>query len=605
MFWLYLKAVFGLGLVTLSAFGAGAWIALILPPTYRKFERLALALLGGLGILSSAIFLVGQVLLTPFSIGCTLAVGIILAFASFHKVFATGVHIGTLRSVPKFPAVIIGSLLVITAISGLAEETGDWNDDAVAYHLLGPKVWLREGRIRPVLDNCHTAFPQVPETLFAILWSVGGSRAPNFSSFLTFGLLLALSGSIATRCGLGDFEAWWVAAIVSTMPAVYAGAHGCFVDAIFAAFVIAATRVGLDVQHSSEWSILGLFCGLALGTKYTALLAVPAVLMCVLLLPLKRGNWNAPSLAKKIFLAGGIAFLIGSPYYIRNWLLLGCPIYPPPPGYAAWCSPKYLTPDSISQFHAYIRQRGIGLGRGLSAFLHLPFNITFHTSNFHGAGGIGLCPLALGPIGLISFRNDRVVKFLTVLSLILISAWFATQQESRFLIHVYVFGAVFAVLGWHSVRGMASKLSKYLTVAVLLISFSYGYFMIAKENLGAVRSVFLPRYAMLRHESIPYDASFEYLNNHDSVRKVLILDQSVPALYSDKSYLKPVGQWGERTLPGGPDSSETLRRALAHQLNVTDVLDVRSELSGFQIRPGTTGLTLVFEAENQRIYRVD
>ena len=110
---------------------------------------------------------------------------------------------------------------------------------------------------------------------------------------------------------------------------------------------------------------------------------------------------------------------------------------------------------------------------------------------------------------------------------------------------------------------------------------------------------------MLRHESIPYGASFEYLNNHDSVRKVLILDQSVPALYSDKSYVKPVGQWGERTLPGGPDSSETLGRALAHQLKVTDVLDVRSELSGFQIRPGTTGLTLVFEAENQRIYRVD
>ena len=252
---------------------------------------------------------------------------------------------------------------------------------------------------------------------------------------------------------------------------------------------------------------------------------------------------------EKIFLAGGIAFLIGSPYYIRNWLVLGCPIYPPPPGYAAWCSPKYLTPDSISQFHAYIRQRGIGLGRGFSAFLRLPFNITFYTSNFHGAGGIGLCPLALGPIGLLSFRNDRAIKFLAVLSVVLISAWFATQQESRFLIHVYVFSAVFAVLGWHSVRGMASKLSKYLTIAVVLISFSYGYFMIAKENLGAIRSVFSSRYAMLRHESMPYCASFEYLNNHDSVRKVLVLDQSVPALYSDKSYVKPVGQWGERTLP--------------------------------------------------------
>ena len=125
MLWLFLRAVFGLGLVTVAAFGAGAWIAVVLPSTYRRFERLALALLGGLGILSSALFLVGQVWLTPFSIGSTLAAGIVLAFASFHKVFSTGVHIGTLRSVPKFPAAIIGSLLVITAISGLAEERGE------------------------------------------------------------------------------------------------------------------------------------------------------------------------------------------------------------------------------------------------------------------------------------------------------------------------------------------------------------------------------------------------------------------------------------------------------------------------------------------------
>ena len=90
MFWLFLRAVFGVGLVTVAAFGAGAWIAVVLPSTYRKFERLALALLGGLGILSSVLFLVGQVWLTPFSIGSTLAVGIVLVFVSFHKSFFNG-----------------------------------------------------------------------------------------------------------------------------------------------------------------------------------------------------------------------------------------------------------------------------------------------------------------------------------------------------------------------------------------------------------------------------------------------------------------------------------------------------------------------------------
>ena len=90
------------------------------------------------------------------------------------------------------PGLIVLVVLALTAVAGTAEITGDWNQDAVAYHLLGPTVWLRDGIIRPVLDNSHTAFPQIPETLFAVLLAVGGSRAPDFSSWLIFGLLLLI-----------------------------------------------------------------------------------------------------------------------------------------------------------------------------------------------------------------------------------------------------------------------------------------------------------------------------------------------------------------------------------------------------------------------------
>jgi hypothetical protein len=79
----------------------------------------------------------------------------------------------------------------------------------------------------------------------------------------------------------------------------------------------------------------------------------------------------------------------------------------------------------------------------------------------------------------------------------------------------------------------------------------------------------------------------------------------VPSFYSDKDYVKLEGDWGERTLAGGVDSSQALTRVLAHQLDVSHVLDVRSQLADFRIPPGTPGLTLVFEAKDQRIYRVD
>jgi hypothetical protein len=43
---LALEAVFGLAVVTFAAFGAGGWIAKLLPSSFRRFERIAFVLLG-------------------------------------------------------------------------------------------------------------------------------------------------------------------------------------------------------------------------------------------------------------------------------------------------------------------------------------------------------------------------------------------------------------------------------------------------------------------------------------------------------------------------------------------------------------------------------
>jgi hypothetical protein len=604
---LYLRAIFGLLFCVLALAGAGAAVSYFLPANFRRFERTAFTLLGGLGLLSTVLFLVGQFSFTRVTIivivGAFAALG---AFLSFKRLTASNPSPGA-KKPPLLPALIVAAVLAFTAIAGLAEITGDWGNDAVSYHLLGPKVWLRDALIRPVLADTHTAFPQIPETFFAALWCVGGSRAPNFSSFFTLGLLLLVAASLAVRLGLSDAQAWWVAAIVATMPAVWEGAYECFVDAIFAAFVLAAVRIGLDAKNLRAWLALGIFSGFAMGTKYTGLLAVPVVLVCVLVYELKQSARNQlPQLAANIIAAAATACVLAAPYYARNWLFLGCPIFPPPPGYAAYCSPKFLPADAIAAFHAYIRQRGAGLGRSFWSFLLLPFNLTFHTSNFHGAGGIGLCPLALGPIGILYARKKRCTLPLLLLILLLTALWFLTQQESRFLIHVYVLAALFAVLGWSAIATSGSKFSKQLLAAVVFLSVSYGSLMILRGGFPDVRAVFSPRFvAARRASSIPFVAAFDFANREVSIKKLLILDRSVPPYYSDKPFLKPIGQWGERTLPGSPDAQQALASALNHQLDATHILDVSSTYSGFQVPPNTPGLILVFEDKNQRLYRVN
>jgi hypothetical protein len=387
------------------------------------------------------------------------------------------------------------------------------------------------------------------------------------------------------------------------MPGVYFGSIYCFVDGIYAAFVLAAVRVGFDVVKTRHWAIFGLFCGLAMGTKYTGILALPVLVVTVVVIRVSQKNELWRGAAKNALVAVVIAVAIAGPYYLRNWVLLGCPMYPPPPGYSSFCSPKFLPPEVVAQFHAYIRQRGAGLGRDFVAFMLLPYNLTYHTSNFHGAGGIGLCPLAFGPLGIIASRRNIFVKAMVASGLVLAIAWFLTQQESRFLIHVYVILAILSVIGWRDILSSQNFSSRLIATTLVAVSIAYGIFMMAKGWSWTVRSVISPAYAeTVRSKNIPYFGSFQYLNTSSEVKRVLILDRSVPPFYCDKDYIMPVGQWGEQTLPEEPTPAQALKQV--GTLNVSHVLDVRSEVAPFQVVGQHTTLTLVFEAENQRVYRV-
>jgi hypothetical protein len=603
---LVLKATFGVFLVTLASFGIGGWISQTFAYGFGRLDKLAIGLLGGFGLLSFVLFLIGQF---SFTRGTIMTVLGLVVVVSAKPLVGLGEHtailVQTLRNAPKIPLFLLVLIISFTAVVGLGEVTGDWNSDTVAYHLLGPKVWLRNRVIRPVPDNCHTAFPQTAETMYGALLGIGGPRAPKFFSFVTFGMLLLSAASLGMRSGLSSRETWWVAALIATMPAVYNGSVDCFVDGIYAAFVLAAIRIGIDAKESRDWAMFGIFCGLAMGTKYTGILAFPVLILCVVWIRARLDE--TPSLrdtSKGAVVAICLACIVASPYYLRNWTLLGCPIYPPPPGFAHICSPRYLTPDVVAEFHAYIRHRGEGLGRGITAFILLPFNLTYHTANFHGAGGIGLVPLALAPIGLIVNRKNPIIKMLALLGLQLLLVWFITQQESRFLIHVYIITSIMGVLAWGYFSSSRSALSRALVATVVLASVTYGVFMISKQWPDGVRVVISSAYAQEnRNRNIPFLESFRYLNTSADVTRVLILDRSVTPFYLDKDYVKPVGQWGERTLPGGIPSLEALEKS--RQFSISHILDVRSEVSPFQINGHIQGLTLVLDSKNQRVYKVN
>ena len=127
--------------------------------------------------------------------------------------------------------------------------------------------------------------------------------------------------------------------------------------------------------------------------------------------------------------------------------------------------------------------------------------------------------------------------------------------------------------------------------------------MIAKPQLPGLREFFSPALAeQRRRASIPYVESFDYLNHDPQVTRLLILDRSVVAYYSDKDYVKPFGQWGEQVFPDAATPAEILPKL--NELHISHILDVQSTISGFRVPPDYPGLVLVFERPGQRVYRV-
>lgn len=591
------------------AIGYGSVLWPLLPRKLTQVDRIALILLGGLGMLGTLLFLVGQVWFSRAVIIASLLPvvwGVAVVIRHSGPMFT---EIRKLRP-PLIPAAILVTVFAVTGFGGLAAPTGDIStpalkNDSIAYHFLGPRVWMRDRIIRPVPDECLTAMPAIVETDYCALISLGGSRAPGFFTVARLGILLLIAAGLAMRLGASGSEAWWVVALIATMPVVYNGTTGGFVDAIYAGYVLAGLRILFDVESRSSWILLGIFGGFAMGTKYTGVIAWAVLLACAFatsafVLKLK---WRIT--LTKIALATLVAGCVAAPWYLRNWALLGNPMYPSPPLLSHLFHAQYMGEQAARQFQVEVWREGNGMGRTIWDFLLLPLRLTVHPANFlDGPGGIGLVPLALGPFALLVFRWNLLARIAGLFVLLQLGTWFITEQDGRFLIPVLVLAAIAGVAGWRYVQGISPRTGRALAFATVAVSILYGVFMIARYETDNIHSVISQKFEEARRqEDIPFLASFRFLNSNPSVTKVLFLNPDVPSYYSQKDYVKPFGRWGEQVLPNASTAAQALSQLA--QLRVSDILDVRWAGIGFEVPVNMPGVTLVFSAENQRVYRVD
>lgn len=238
------------------------------------------------------------------------------------------------RRLWPIPLSVLVGLLAASLIAGarllLAWVVPPDGWDSLGYHLPIVLQWVRQG-------NFDLAGVMGAQRYFA--WN--GELASTWLALLSGNLvyakivqvlslpLLAAAGSVLGRRLAGLRWAWPCAVALPALPIVLIQSGMAYVDALYAAFWLAAAAAALGLARSGRsihlWAFALAF-GLALGTKSTIYFLAP------LLLPLAAALIKAPRRPKRILAqTAGCLLLValaGAGAYIRNAILTGNPIFP-------------------------------------------------------------------------------------------------------------------------------------------------------------------------------------------------------------------------------------------------------------------------------------
>ena len=414
-------------------------------------ERFGLSGLVGLGFAGLATLLLG-LLPGGLSFAFYVVAALFLVLAALAAK-AGALREWRLRSQGPYDLLAFGALTVIgllALVAVLAPSLSlDW--DTIAYHLAVPKIWLQRGQIDYVQGIHHSNFPSTMEMLF--MWGLkwgGQSGAKAFSLMVFVFGCLAVFG--LARRWYGRSAGWWAALGFAGMPVVAWESGTGYIDVahgLYATLAILYAFDGLrrnaDLKHPLVLS--GLSLGFALGTKYTGLQILIALIVVLALAALIQDGFRAAVRAK--LTVGLIAVAIACPWYIKTAVYTGNPVYPfffnvlGGKDWDAWRASVYAD-----------EQKSFGVGSGAANIGHAVFGLAYQPGRYtnprqHEGGGfptgaIGFAALLAGVCAATCGRLRREERLVLAVVGVGFLIWFVLSQQSRYLTSLAV---PLAVLG--------------------------------------------------------------------------------------------------------------------------------------------------------------
>ncbi|KPJ57784.1 MAG: hypothetical protein AMJ42_04375 [Deltaproteobacteria bacterium DG_8] len=454
---------------------------------------------------------------------------------------------------------ILFFLFANSFINALAPVT---DYDSMVDHYGLPNIFIQEHRICYLPENVLSAYPLTMEMLFTLGSLLRGYEVSNLIQY-GVSVLFLLSIFIFTRRYFDHQTALLTSVLLFSTPLIVHTFSRPGADmglALFNCLGLFSLITWFEARKDRWLISSAIFTGFALGTKYTALFFCLGLLGLMLFGRLLLGNHKQKKNFSKVCIFFLVSIAVASPWYIKNWITTGNPLFPA--FYNIFGGDDYSYAMALRHLKD-AHHPEISLS-SIKDFVIIPYRL-FADPYLYGVP-IGPFFIFFWPFMLLLRKGHTIIKYLIIFVFAYFTLWAFSFQQTRYMISAIGASAILGGFVFEELRRARERCLCYFSVFFIIMVMTCNICIFLSRSrialdpfpvvFGVVsKSDYLKKYLSIAYGNRFYDFKalynkqnvqneygdvftvFEYANqNLKSTDKILFLGETMHA-YLKKKYV--------------------------------------------------------------------
>ena len=419
---------------------------------------------------------------------------VVVVFAKSAAWFWSDVY-GTLRrflgargGFNRLLVLVVAAALALDFVSSLAPPT---ETDAMTLHLPFARAYAESHRMVFEGEHWESCMAMGPHLLYAAaLLTSGGDVAPGVLHFLTGCAFLLWTWQFA-RKRFGRDAAYPAMAVLAVMPMITHLIMAPMIDMFLALYALAALVWLLDFLKKwapSSLVVAGVLAAFSATVKYSGIVTIASVLVVGAAAALLRRKARG-RLVAGVAAAAVAAALTASPFFLRNYVWTGNPVFPSMKGVfggPGWDAPRWSRPD-------YGDERYELLHHSIKNMALAPWRVTMYARGVAGGESELVGPAFVVFLPVVFFMRSRRRLLVQLAAYCLVAFvliyWTSPRPRSRYFLSIMPITAAYVGAGLLFLRKY-SRGAFWTGRLVVLFAAASGFSVTAVYSVSFAKAVF-------------------------------------------------------------------------------------------------------------------